>query len=133
MRTQGSLSAFAPGDRCEYCLLRQEHVKFSHHIEHIVAKQHGGDDSPENLALSCARCNSYKEANLSGIDPDTNAVVRLFNPRRQKWKRHFRWDGPRLEGRTRISRATVVVLQINHPDALDARHCLIAEGVFPPG
>ena len=31
-------------NRCEYCLLRQEHTEINHHIEHIVAKQHGGRD-----------------------------------------------------------------------------------------
>src|SRR5205809_3818894 len=25
-------------NRCEYCLLRQEHSRVTHHIEHIVAK-----------------------------------------------------------------------------------------------
>jgi hypothetical protein len=43
------------GDRCEYCLLRQEHSDLTHHVEHIVAKQHGGSDNPENLALACHR------------------------------------------------------------------------------
>ena len=45
------------GNRCEYCLLRQERTGLSHHIEHIIAKQHGGSDAPENLALACNRCN----------------------------------------------------------------------------
>ncbi len=39
-------------DRCEYCLLRQEHSQLTHHIEHIVAKQHGGSDAINNLALA---------------------------------------------------------------------------------
>ena len=29
-------------------------------IEHIVPKNHGGDDSLENLALACAACNHEK-------------------------------------------------------------------------
>ena len=37
-------------NRCEYCLLRQEHSDLTHHIEHVVAKQHGGDDALENDA-----------------------------------------------------------------------------------
>ena len=28
------------GDRCEYCLHRQEDAETTHHIEHILAKQH---------------------------------------------------------------------------------------------
>jgi 5-methylcytosine-specific restriction endonuclease McrA len=33
-------------------------------VEHIVARHHGGDDSVENLALACARCNHQKGARL---------------------------------------------------------------------
>ena len=40
------------GDPCEYCLLRQEYSHLAHHIEHIVAKQHGGSDDPDNFALA---------------------------------------------------------------------------------
>ena len=28
--------------RCEYCRIHQDHVELSHHIEHIVARKHGG-------------------------------------------------------------------------------------------
>lgn len=43
------------GDRCEYRLLRQEQTGLSHHVEHIIAKQHGGSDDLENLALAYNR------------------------------------------------------------------------------
>ena len=77
------------GNHCEYCLIHQEHVEFPHHIEHIIAKQHGGDDSSDNLALACARCNAFKGPNLSGIDPDSGQLVPLFNPRHHEWAEHF--------------------------------------------
>ncbi|MBZ5617846.1 MAG: HNH endonuclease [Acidobacteriia bacterium] len=48
------------GDRCEYCRLSQKYSRRTHHIEHIVAKQHGGADDMENLALACHRCNLQK-------------------------------------------------------------------------
>jgi hypothetical protein len=40
----------------------------------------------------------------------------LFHPRRQRWSRHFRWsaDGLHLEGLTRVGRATVERLALNH-------------------
>ena len=57
------------GNRCEYCLLRQEYNRLTHHVEHIVAKQHGGRDDVDNLALACHRCNLRKGPNLSGVDP----------------------------------------------------------------
>jgi len=65
------------GNRCEYCLLQQEQSGLSHHIEHIVAKQHGGPDDPVNLTLACNRCNASKGPNLTGIDPETGEVVSL--------------------------------------------------------
>jgi 5-methylcytosine-specific restriction endonuclease McrA len=42
------------GHRCEYCGLAQSAIPLAtFHIEHITAKQHGGSDDPDNLALSC--------------------------------------------------------------------------------
>jgi len=120
------------GDRCEYCQLRQEHEPFYRfHIEHIVAKVHGGTDHPGNLALACHRCNEKKGTNLSGRDPLTGKVIRLFDPRRQRWSRHFHSEGPRIIGRTQTGRATVVVLAINASDRVELRAELLAEGVFP--
>lgn len=57
------------GERCEYCGLPQQAVGLRFHIEHVVARQHDGSDSPANLALACDRCNRHKGPNLSGIDP----------------------------------------------------------------
>ena len=54
------------------------------HIEHIIPKIHGGSDDLENLALACVDCNLHKGTNLTGIDPQTDAVTRLFHPRRDK-------------------------------------------------
>ena len=68
------------GDRCEYCRLRQEHSAVPHQVEHIVARQHGGTDDIENLALACPRCNLHKGPNLSGIDPLTGAYKFCFIP-----------------------------------------------------
>ena len=40
-------------NRCEYCRLSQEYELFgTFHIEHIIAKQHGGSDEVDNLALA---------------------------------------------------------------------------------
>jgi HNH endonuclease len=61
-------------DHCEYCLLDQRHSHLRHHVEHIVAKQHGGLDDLDNLALACHRCNLCKGPNLTGVDPQTRSV-----------------------------------------------------------
>ena len=118
--------------RCEYCCLSQVLCDFSLEIDHIIAKKHGGKAVASNLALTCFYCNSYKGPNIAGIDPQSKRLVGLFNPRRHKWSRHFRWEGAVLAGRTARGRATIAVLQINHPDFVEEREWLIAEGLFPP-
>src|SRR6266403_2304239 len=70
------------GHRCEYCGMPQEAEPFfTYHVEHIVARRHGGGDNSENLAFACYHCNLHKGPNLSGIDQESGALVRLFNPR----------------------------------------------------
>jgi len=100
--------------RCEYCHLRQADAPFvKHHIEHVVPRQHGGDDDLSNLALACYRCNKFKGPNLSAFDPRTDRMIRLFNPRRQRWRDHFALRGVLVLGRTATGRATVELLRMN--------------------
>jgi hypothetical protein len=101
-------------------------------IDHVIARQHGGPTRLANLALSCLHCNSHKGPNIAGLDPKTGKLTRLFNPRRQTWARHFRWEGAYLIGRTPVGRVTVAVLALNAPDAVTVREALIEEGLFPP-
>jgi hypothetical protein len=65
--------------RCEYC---------SGHVE--------------NLAFACLRCNSRKGPNLSGLDPQTGEMVRLFNPRKDIWTEHSPWHRAVLVGLTPV-------------------------------
>ena len=116
-------------DRCEYCRLPQAAAPFfTFHIEHIRARQHGGTDDASNLALSCPDYNAYKGPNLSSVDPQTDRVVPLFNPRLHSWDDHFAMRGPRVEGRTEIGRATVPLLNMNESERLDMRAELLARG-----
>jgi HNH endonuclease len=117
---------------CEYCQMPQVHTQLPHEIDHIIAEQHGGKTIASNLALACFADNHRKGPNLSGVDPKTRKRVWLFNPRRHKWGRHFRWDGPILVGRTAIGRATIAVLGVNLPHRVRHRAQLISEGIFPP-
>ncbi len=78
------------------------------------------------------RMQSGKTSNLSGLDLVTGRVVVLFNPRRQRWKRHFTWEGARLVGLTACGRATIDVLNINEPERIDLRELLVVAGLFPP-
>ena len=120
------------GGRCEYCQLSQDDLDLPFEIDHIIAEHHEGPTRASNLCLSCFACNRYKGSNIAGVDPKTRKIVPLFNPRRHKWSRHFRWDGPVLVGRTPNGRATVVALKMNLDYRIALRQGLIDEGVFPP-
>ena len=48
-----------------------------------------------------------KDPNLTGIDPETGEVVRLFHPRRDIWSDHLGYEGPAVVGVTAIGRTTV--------------------------
>jgi hypothetical protein len=118
--------------RCEYCRMAQKDDSIDFEIDHVIAVSHLGATRAGNLALSCFLDNSYKGTNLSGIDPETGLVTRLFHPRRHKWQRHFEWEGPFLRGRTSVGRATISTLKINLPNRVAHRAALIAERAFPP-
>lgn len=109
---------------CEYCRLPEAASGLAFSVDHIVAKQHRGPSTPDNLALACPACNRHKGPNLSGVDPVTNRAVPLFHPRLQRWQDHFRWRGATLEGTTDVGRATVLVLAINSPVQMATRLAL---------
>lgn len=109
-------------DRCEYCQLHQEDSPLAAlHIEHFRPIKHGGSDDDSNLCLACIDCNLHKGPNLSGIDPETDAVTPLFNPRQHAWNEHFYWNGIQLVGQTAIGRTTIRVLCINSDEQLELR------------
>jgi hypothetical protein len=117
--------------RCEYCHLPDWLPPFEpFHLEHIVARQHGGETELGNLAWACHRCNRYKGPNLSGIDPSSQEITPLFHPRRANWTAHFILHGIELDGLTPNGRATVVLLQMNSPRRLERRAELIRLGWF---
>jgi hypothetical protein len=121
------------GHSCEYCRVPESaYPTVTFPIDHVIAQQHGGPTRMTNLANSCLHCNSHKGPNIAGIDPVTRKLTKLFNPRRHKWGRHFRWLGPSLVGRTAVGRVTIAVLAMNDPDAVRVREELIDEEIFPP-
>jgi 5-methylcytosine-specific restriction endonuclease McrA len=119
------------GFRCEYCLLPAKYSILDFEIDHIIPEKHGGLPEQDNLALACCYCNRFKGPNLSGIDPLTGAIIRLFNPRRDKWAEHFFWSDSKLGGKSPIARVTISVLEMNLPGHRRLRTALAAEGVFP--
>ena len=120
------------GCRCEYCLLPERCSTLPFEMDHVIPEKHGGPTESANLALACCYCNRFKGPNLSGLDPQTRDIARLFHPRRDSWNDHFRWDGVTLVGMTAVGRATVQVLSVNLPGHLRVRSALRDEGLFPP-
>jgi hypothetical protein len=115
--------------RCEYCRIPLGTSLTPFQIDHVIARKHGGSSVAANLAFCCFHCNLNKGPNIAGIDPNTGRMISLFHPRRDRWREHFalRIDGHIL-GRTDIGRVTISVLNMNAPDAVALRGCLVAEG-----
>jgi hypothetical protein len=121
------------GDRCEYCQVPTAGQVARFPIDHVIPRDRGGKTVVENLALACPHCNSRKWAHVDGTDPDTGAVLALFNPRTQVWRDHFRWSEPGpllLTGTTACGRATVNRLQLNDPNLVTTRRLMAALGLF---
>jgi hypothetical protein len=117
---------------CEYCLLNEQYALKTHEIDHIRAERHGGPTTLENLCLSCFDCNRYKGSDLSSIDPVTDEIVPLFDPRRDKWNDHFQVDKDGLiNGITAKGRVTVRLLEFNDPERVAIRRALIVLGHYP--
>lgn len=90
-------------------------------MEHIIPRQHGGATLEWNLALSCPHCNLHKGPNLTGMDPDTGEVTRLFHPRSDVWSEHFRLGNGQVTGLTAIGRTTVWLLKMNENEQVALR------------
>jgi ribosomal protein S14 len=127
-------------NRCEYCGLPQGAFRRGFHIEHIVARQHGGSTSLDNLAFACWTCNLKKGPSLSGIDPATVLVTALFHPREHDWPEHFSAHvatlmalGIDIRGLTPVGRATVRVLALNEEMRQMARYEFWREGLYTIG
>src|SRR5438105_10212143 len=126
--TELSVRSRANG-RCEYCHLPEPLSKLAFSIDHVIARQHGGRSTMNNLSLCCGFCNRHKGPNIAGLDPDTGNLTRLFHPRGDRWNEHFHWEGARLIGLTPIGRTTIAVLAINHDIQIAIRQALLDEGM----
>jgi 5-methylcytosine-specific restriction endonuclease McrA len=118
------------GGRCEYCYLPEEADELPFHVEHIIARQHGGTDDNANLCWACSRCNLYKGPNIASIDDAVDTIVALFNPRSDEWTTHFEMRDVCIIGRTAVGRATVKLLQMNDSRRVDLRQDLKKRGIL---
>lgn len=119
---------------CEYCRTPEQYATQSFSLDHILPRVAGGATTLENLAWSCMGCNAHKHGQTHANDPETNACVVIFNPRRQMWRDHFDWsaDFTRVVGKTACGRATVHALELNRSGLVNLRRVLAAAKLHPP-
>ena len=117
--------------RCEYCGLPVSVAFFSHEADHVIAEKHGGSTDVGNLALACFDCNRFKGSDLTSIDPDSGAIVPLFNPRTQIWDDHFAVEGGRIVPLTATGRASERLLRLNMLERVEVRAMLAEVGEWP--
>jgi 5-methylcytosine-specific restriction endonuclease McrA len=109
--------------RCEYCLIHEADGVFPHEVDHIVSRQHGGGDTPDNLAYACMVCNRYKGSNIASLSA-AGELIPLFNPRKARWEKHFRLSGAFIEPLDLTGEVTVRVLRLNIADRVLRRTLL---------
>jgi hypothetical protein len=120
--------------RCGYCLTAELIVGAPMEIDHLIPQSLGGLTEETNLWLACSLCNDFKSNRIAFLDPISGEIVRLFDPRRQVWKEHFRWTDPgdEIVGITPIGRATVDALRLNRVSLVTARRLWVLAGWHPP-
>jgi hypothetical protein len=119
------------GGRCEYCRMHQALQGATFHLEHVVPNSRGGSSDQENLAWACPGCNLRKANRVQAADPESGTIIPLFNPRTDVWSEHFRFNDYHVVGLTPVGRATVSVLDMNHPRRLLIRQAEELFGLFP--
>jgi hypothetical protein len=110
---------------CEYCLIPQIAVFISHEVDHVIAEKHGGLTDADNLALSCTVCNKYKGSDLASIEFSTGEIIRLYHPRRDRWRDHFQLEAGNILPLSSIGQVTVRLLQINRSERVQERRLLL--------
>ncbi|MCK5069555.1 MAG: HNH endonuclease [Desulfocapsa sp.] len=117
--------------RCEYCLIHEEDTFFGCEIDHIISKKHGGGNDLENLAYACLFCNRHKGTDVGSIHPTTGELIRLFNPRKDHWDKHFQLNGAIIKPLTDIGEITVRLFALNNQERLLERDALVSTGAYP--
>jgi hypothetical protein len=122
------------GNRYGYCLVEQELLYGPLELEHLQPRSRRGLTTEDNLWLACRVCNGFKSNQIDCVDPESQQLVPLFNPRREDWWSHFRWssDGTEIIGTTPTGRATVIALQLNTLEHMKMRRRWVSVGWHPP-
>ena len=128
------LVAKQAGHRCEYCLIHEDDTFLGCEVDHIISKKHGGSNEPENLAYACLFCNRHKGTDIGSIRSNTGKLTRFYNPRKDRWSKHFKLNDVIIESLTGIGEVTVRLFVFNNQERLLERKALISIGAYPaPG
>jgi HNH endonuclease len=112
-------------------MVHEEDAFFGCEIDHIISEKHGGTTAEHNLAYSCLLCNRNKGSDISSVVPGTRELIRLFNPRIDRWADHFCLDGARILPLTPIGEATARILRFNYDERVLERELLRSIGRYP--
>jgi len=105
--------------------LPEHAIRYPFHIEHIIARKHGGSSDLDNLAWACIFCNTFKGSDIASLDPESRMLAPLYHPREQAWGDHFDMIEGVIVGKTSTRRATATLLQVNSFEMLALRQALI--------
>lgn len=119
---------------CEYCRSQARFALYSFSIDHIIPLSKGGSSTLDNFALACQGCNNFKYNKTEALDPISNKMVTLYNPRQQLWYDHFGWnyDFTIIIGTSPTGRATVEALKLNRESLINLRRILYQLRKHPP-
>jgi len=116
---------------CEYWLLHEDDGIHAFHVDHVISAKHDGPTEAHNLAFCCPFCNRAKGSNIGGNLG--GMLVRLFNPRIDRWAEHFWLEAECVIARSAIGEVTIRVPGLNDPHRLALRSELTSAGRFPSG
>lgn len=118
---------------CEYCHAPESAFNFPFEVDHFIPLAKGGTDDLDNLVFACRACNAYKAFHQLGLNDEEEENLRLFNPRRDIWDKHFRVNLKtfELEGLTEVGSGTINRLKINNARQIKSRQLWHRSQIFP--
>jgi len=117
------------GNHCEYCGISQAGQEATFHVDHVRPRRDGGPTVQENLALACVSCSLRKGARIQARDPESGEPASVFNPRIHRWTEHFELAKDfSIFGKTPIGRASIELLRMNRPVAIEIRERVSRQG-----
>ncbi|HEV3021631.1 MAG TPA: HNH endonuclease signature motif containing protein [Pirellulales bacterium] len=112
-------------------MIAEEDTFLGCEVDHVISEKHGGPTEADNLANACVFCNRAKGSDIASINWQSEAIVRFFNPRTDRWAEHFELVEDRIEGRTVIGIVTARIFEFNSAERALERQILRAIQRYP--